>query len=160
MAEQLYLFDHYQTEFEANIVKADGKFIELDKSLFCPEGGGQPSDLGLLRRGEEEFKVLGAKKKDGTIILELDKDGLQIDDEVVGIVDWERRYKLMRSHTAAHVISGVFAKDLGALITGNQLSLDGGRIDFNLENFDKDKVMECFKRSNEIIEQDLQVKVY
>ena len=160
MAKQLYLYDHYQKEFTATVTKSDGKLIELDESFFCPEGGGQPSDLGVIHRNGDEFKVLHCKKQAGAIAVEVDKEGLKVGDKIVGIVDWERRYKLMRSHTAAHVISGYFSKNLGALITGNQLSLDGGRIDFNLEQFDKDKIIEAIDECNKIISQDLPVKIY
>ncbi|TAL53433.1 MAG: alanyl-tRNA editing protein [Nanoarchaeota archaeon] len=160
MTDQIYLLDHYQKEFEAKIVSADGKFIVLDKSLFCPEGGGQPSDQGVIHRNGDEFKVINCKKNQGQILIEVDKEGLKNGDDVVGIVDWERRYKLMRSHTAAHVISGFVANKLGALITGNQLSLDGGRIDFNLEKFDKESMLAAFDECNKIIDQDLPVKIY
>lgn len=160
MTKQLYLQDHYQKEFTATVTKAEGKLIELDESLFCPEGGGQPSDLGVIHRNSDEFKVLNCGKQGGAIVIGVDKEGLKVGDKIVGIVDWERRYKLMRSHTAAHVISGYFAKNLGALITGNQLSLGGGRIDFNLEQYDKDKIIEAIDECNKIILQDLPVKIY
>ncbi|MEK6968052.1 MAG: alanyl-tRNA editing protein [Nanoarchaeota archaeon] len=160
MTKQLYLQDHYQKEFEATVTKAEGKFIELDQSFFCPEGGGQPSDQGVIHRNGDEFKLLHCKKQAGAIVCEVDREGLIEGDRIVGIIDWARRYNLMRSHTAAHVISGYFAKNLGALITGNQLSLDGGRIDFNLEQFDKEKIIAALEECNKIIAQDLPVKIY
>ncbi len=160
MTKQLYLHDHYAREFEAHVTKVDGRFIELDQSMLCPEGGGQPSDQGVLHRGDDEFRVIGGRKQQGAIVWEVDKEGLQVGDRVAGIVDWERRYKLMRSHTAAHVISGYFAKNLNVLITGNQLSLDGGRIDFALEEFNKEKIISAIDECNKVIDQDLPVKVY
>jgi misacylated tRNA(Ala) deacylase len=66
----------------------------------------------------------------------------------------------MRMHTSAHILSAVFHQEAGALITGNQLNLDKSRIDFSLENFDREKINEYIKKANEVVEQDLPIKVY
>ena len=66
----------------------------------------------------------------------------------------------MRYHTAAHVLSGVFSKDAGAKITGNNLILEKGRIDFDLEDFDREKLTEYFEKANTLIEKDLKIKIY
>jgi len=63
-------------------------------------------------------------------------------------------------HTASHILSGVFHKEAGALITGNQLDLEKSRIDFSLENFDREKIDEFINKSNEIIQEDLPIKIY
>ncbi len=160
MTKQLYLNDHESLEFKAKVISVNGTQVELDQTMICPEGGGQPSDEGFLIRGAEQFNILRARKEKGKIIFEVDKEGLSVGDDVDGFVDGVRRKSLMRSHTAAHVISGYFSKELGALITGNQLSVDGGRIDFNLEAFDKEALVGHFTKCNEIIKRDLPVKVY
>jgi Ser-tRNA(Ala) deacylase AlaX len=91
---------------------------------------------------------------------EVDRVGLEVGNKIHGIIDWERRYRLMRMHTAAHVISEIINRETGALITGNQLDVEKSRIDYNLENFDRKKIEECVNKANEVIRQGLQVKVY
>ena len=159
--EALYLEDAYIKEFEAEVISVkDDKYVVLDKTYFYAKGGGQPHDTGKLTKDGEEFNVVYVGKFDGKISHEVDKPGLKQGDKVKGILDWDRRYKLMRSHTSAHVVSAVFSKKVNALITGNQLALDKIRIDFNIEDFDRDLIDECFKESNELIEKDLEVRHY
>lgn len=167
MAEPLYMKDSYVKEFDA-VVKSvsgdgekQGKFIVLDQTAFYYKGGGQPWDEGILKRESdgEEFKVVFVGKFGGEISHEVDKPGLKVGDKVHCILDWERRYKLMRMHTSAHVISGFFHKDYGAKITGNQVDLDKTRIDFDIENFDRSIMEECVAKSNALIDKDLPVKI-
>ncbi len=157
----LYLNDSYLKEFEAVVEEINnGKYIVLSETLFYPNGGGQPCDIGMITKDGEEYKVVYVGKFEGKISHEVDKEGLKVGDKVKGEIDWARRHKLMRYHTAAHIVSGVFNKETGALITGNQLDLEKGRIDFDLENFDREKIDEYFKKANEIVKKDLQVKTY
>jgi len=160
MTELIYMIDCYAKEFDATITKVDGKFVVLDKTAFYPQGGGQPTDTGKLIKDGEEYTVVFAKKKGPDVSHEVDKEGLQIGDAVHGIIDWDKRYVLMRMHTAAHILSEVFHKETGALITGNQLNIDKSRIDFSLENFDREKINEYVAKANEIINKDLPIKIY
>jgi len=157
----LYFEDSYLKEFDANVVSVkDGKFIVLDKTAFYPNGGGQPFDTGIIKRGEEEFKVIFVGKFSGVISHEVDKEGLKEGDSVCCVLDWDRRYKLMRSHTAAHIVSAVLHNDMGALITGNQLDVDKVRIDFNTETYDVEQLKKLIEEANEVIDKDLELKVY
>lgn len=160
MTEKLYLEDSYLKEFEATVSKVDNKFIVLDKTLFYPLGGGQLNDEGRLICNDEEYKVVFVKKLGEDISHEVDKEGLKQGDKVKGVIDWDRRYTLMRYHTAAHIISAIFHKEANALITGGQLNLDKARTDFSLENFDREKINEYFENANAIIEKDLPIKAY
>lgn len=162
MIESLYLDDMRLKEFNAEVVSVtDGKFIVLNQTAFYPKSGGIANDEGYLVKESETYNVVYAGKFGGKISHEVDKEGLKVGDKITGFLDWERRYKLMRYHTAAHVLSGVFYKNLGAKITGNDIStLDQGRIDFNLENFDRSLIEEQVKKSNEIIQADHPVEVY
>lgn len=162
MSKVLYLDDMFLKEFEAEVVSVkDGKYIVLDQTSFYPKSGGIANDEGTLVRGSDTFNVVYVGKFGGQISHEVDKEGIQIGDKVTGTLDWNRRYKLMRFHTAAHVLSGAFFKNLGAKITGNEISsLDQGRIDFNLENFDRKLIEEQVEKSNEIIQADYPVEVY
>jgi len=162
MSKALYLNDMLLKEFEAEVVSVkDGKYIVLDQTLFYPKSGGIANDEGTLVRGSDTFNVVYVGKFGSQISHEVDKEGIKIGDKVTGTLDWNRRYNLMRFHTAAHVLSGAFFKNLGAKITGNEISsLDQGRIDFNLENFDRKLIEEQVEKSNEIIQADYPVEVY
>lgn len=160
MTKQLYLADSYLKEFDARVMKVvSGKYVVLDESAFYPQGGGQPSDTGKLVKEGEEYRVLFAKKIGSDISLEVDREGLKEGDQVRGALDWENRHELMRMHTAAHLLSAVIYKETGALITGNQLGSEQSRIDFDLEEFDKEKMNEYVEKANQVIGEDLKVEV-
>lgn len=160
MTELIYMNDCYAKEFDAVVKKVDGKFVMLDKTAFYPQGGGQPSDTGKLVKDGEEYKVVFAKKMGSDVSHEVDKEGLKEGDAVHCVLDWDKRYLLMRMHTAAHILSEIFHKETGALITGNQLNVDKSRIDFSLENFDREKINEYVAKANEIVQKDLPIKIY
>jgi misacylated tRNA(Ala) deacylase len=160
MTEALYFFDCYLKEFKATVEKVtDNKFVVLDRTAFYPESGGQPNDTGKLIRESDgsEFEVLYVGKFNGEVSHEIvcppenSSICLKAGDRVKGIIDWNRRYRHMRMHTATHVIANVIEREAGAQITGNQLGLDQSRIDFSLEAFDRDKFAEYEKIANEII---------
>lgn len=161
--QALYLKNCYLKKWRARVVSAkDGKYIVLDKTAFYPSGGGQPWDEGVIKRSSDgnTFKVVYVGKFGGEISHEANKPGLKEGDEVECKLDWNRRYKLMRMHTAAHVLSEVINKETGAKITGNQLDTGKSRIDFSLENFDRDRMLSFEKKANEIIAKNLSVKLY
>lgn len=158
MTESLYLTDSYLREWDAAVLDViDGKHIILDKTAFYPQSGGQPSDFGSIFRGEEEYKMVSARKQGESISHEVDKQGLQPGDAVHCSLDWERRYKLMRCHTAAHIISQAIHKDTGALITGNQLDVEQCRIDFSLDDYDPEQVKQFIDEANGVVQQDLRI---
>lgn len=163
MAEQtepLYLKDSYIKEFGATVVEVNGKHVVLDRTALYPTGGGQPSDTGrLIGPNDAEYFVSDVSKKDGRIVHTVDKDGLKAGDAVNGFIDWDRRYLLMRYHTATHILCAVIHKHTGAEITGNQIGEQQTRIDFNLENFDRDKFAEYETEANQLIALNKQVKI-
>ena len=161
MTQTLFLEDCYAKECDSTVVAAEGNKVELDKTVFCYEGGGQPSDNGkIIGSNGEEFAVASVKKESGKIVHYLDKPGLKQGDKVHCTVDWERRHKLMRYHTAAHILSAIVNKKTGALITGNQISIDQARFDFDLENFNRAVIEECVREANEAIKRNMTVKMY
>jgi len=161
MTKALYLEDSYLKECDAEVVSVqDDRFIILDQTVFYPRGGGQPSDTGKIIKGDEVYQVLKVTKSKGEIIHEVDKSGLRVGDRVHCIIDWDRRYRLMRSHTAAHVFASLLCKGTGALITGNQLGLDKIRFDFSLEKFDRQILKKYIDMANEILKKDIPVKWY
>ena len=160
MTETVFLNDCYMKELDATVVAAEGNKIELDQSIFCYQGGGQPSDLGKITSNGSEYSVVDVKKENGKIINYLDREGPKAGDKVHCMLDWERRHKLMRYHTAAHILSAIVNKRTGALITGNQIETEQARFDFNLENFDREKVAEYVSEANEAIKRNQNVRMY
>ena len=164
-AELLYLEDSYLKEFDAKILNVnDGKYLTLDRTAFYPNSGGQPHDEGYIETSEgKKFKVIFVGKFSGNVSHEIELNDKEIPEPGQTVhceLNWTRRYKLMRSHTAAHIVSGVISKELGAQIHGNQKSEDKVRIDFNTEQFDKEYLRELVEKSNEIIKKELPVKTY
>ena len=150
--KEKYLEDCYKKEFEAVVESVkDDKYVVLNKTYFYPNAGGQPNDEGVLLRDGEEFPVVFVGKFNGEISHEVSKPGLKEGDKVIGNIDWNRRYILMKMHTAAHVLSRVLYDETGANTSGNQLGVDRSRIDFTLDDFDKDKIIECIDKANDII---------
>ena len=152
MTQQLYSTDCYMRQFDAKVISIgeNGREIELDKTAFYPTSGGQPDDTGLLSIGSKDYIVSSVKKDKGRILHHVDREGLVEGDEVQGQIDWTRRFYHMRYHTASHVLSGVIWKETGAEITGNQIDIERTRIDFNLENFDKEKIKQYEEKANKI----------
>ena len=155
----LYLKDSYKKEFKAKVIESNGNTIVLNETYFYPTGGGQPSDKGTIISNNKKLEVINVKKENGKIIHELDKEGLKVNYKVKCIIDWERRYKLMRMHTAAHMISAIIHKNTGAMITGNQLDEEKSRIDFSLEDFKKELFERCIEEANAEIKKDHKIKV-
>jgi misacylated tRNA(Ala) deacylase len=161
MSDTLYLRDNYVREFEATVTDViSDSLVVLDQTAFYPNSGGQPNDTGVLVREGEEFRVVHVAKVPGSISHEVGKPGLRPGDKVTGRIDWERRYRLMRYHTAAHILSQVIRSRTNAKVTGNQLDIDKGRIDFDLENFNKDDLKLYEQEANEVISRELPVKKY
>lgn len=162
MAKALYMEDSYLREWDAKVVSADGKFIVLDCTAFFPNCGGVEWDTGTMARKSDgrQFNVVYAGKFHGDISHEVDAEGLKAGEGVHCSLDWDRRYLLMRYHTAAHVVSGVFHNEYGYKITGNQLTPEKGRIDFDMESFDVEQLKKGIARSNALVAQDLPVETY
>ncbi len=163
MTKALYLDDSYLRECDALVESVAGKEVVLNQTVFYPRGGGQPADTGkLVTVSGSEFRVLNVVKKEGKIMHELDREpaGLVPGAGVHCVLDWDRRYALMRMHTAAHVLAAVMHRELGALISGNQLETDKTRFDFTLAGFDRGKFDEAVKKANDELSRDIQLRTY
>jgi len=160
MTEALYMNDSYLKEWDANVIKVkDDKYIVLDKTAFYPKGGGQPCDEGIMTKNGDSFKVIYVGKFSGKISHEVDKPGLKVGDSVHCKLDWDRRYTYMRYHTAAHLISNILYRKAKAKITGNQIELEKTRIDFSMNDYSPEKLMEYVDEANRIIRQDLPITI-
>jgi misacylated tRNA(Ala) deacylase len=149
----LYQVDAYCRRFPAVVVAAEGNAVQLDRSAFYPGGGGQPGDRGTLSDGSRTWTVTGARLvRDGDrpgVWYELDGPAPAEGTEVAGELDWERRYALMRTHTALHVLCAVVWRDYGAKVTGANMEPLRGRMDFEFEHLTGDLVREIEARVNE-----------
>lgn len=146
MTELLYQTDAYLQEFEANVIAviAESRAVVLDKTAFYPGGGGQPHDLGSLLVNGVMYQVDKVKKQGEDVLHFLGGDApLPAPGSASrGTLDWARRYKLMRTHTALHVLCGTVFRDYGALVTGGDMEPLKGRMDFEFESMRGDLVRE------------------
>lgn len=150
--EPLYQHDAYLRAFEATVVEVDpdGRTVTLDRTAFYPGGGGQPADTGTLRVGDAVWRV-EASRKDGAAVRHVvtgTDDLPAVGDLVRGELDWDARYRLMRTHTALHVLCGVVFLDYGAPVTGGNMGTDKARMDFEMEEFTPERVAEIEHRAN------------
>lgn len=159
MTDAIYLKDSYVREFDAEVLKVEGNSIILDRTAFYPTSGGQPGDTGVIVADGKEYRVLNTKKAGPDIVHEVDSEGIGVGDSVTCMIDWPRRYRFMRAHTACHVLSCVVNRETGALITGNQISEDRCRIDFDLKEFNRDRIRSFEEEANAIIGEDADVSV-
>lgn len=155
---QLCYADAYARHVEARVVALEeagdgGPLVVLDRTVFYPGGGGQPSDRGLLLRTEDgrSWPVTGARKVGGEIVHELAPDGEppKLGDRVAVDLDWQRRLALMRTHTALHALCGVVWRDYEALVTGGNMEPGAGRMDFEFERMSGDLVDEIEAKVND-----------
>jgi misacylated tRNA(Ala) deacylase len=144
MTELLYQTDSYLQIFDAEITAIDeaSHSVILDRTAFYPGGGGQPADMGTLIIENKTYIVARARKASSQIIHIVDGNGLlpAIGTVVRGQIDWEHRYKLMRTHTAMHILCGVVFRDYGASVTGGEMDMLAGRMDFEFETMQKELV--------------------
>ena len=161
MAELLYYPDNeYQKEFEAKVQNAhtgEG-YITLNQTLFYKEGGGQPADHGKITWDDKEASVVDVQRKQGEIRHYIEGDLPEPDQEIHGEIDWDRRYKHMRMHTAQHVVSWIVLNMYDASTSGNQIHEDYSRIDFEPVEFDERDVEKIENGANSLIEKGLKVE--
>ncbi len=148
MTERLYQTDSYRRVMDAVVTAVDDRAVALDRTVFYPGGGGQPHDVGWLRAGEQVWPVLSVKQSDGLVWHTVEGQPPAVGTPVTGEIDWVRRYALMRTHTAMHILCGVVWRDYGAQVTGGNMDPGEGRMDFEFENLSKDLVGEIEARVN------------
>lgn len=144
-------------EFNATVVSVAGNKVVLDKTAFCPRGGGLLSDEGLIgpekvtevvKEGEEIYHVCEGQPQ------------FKVGEIVHGTLDWERRYRIMRMHTVAHILSAIVHRETGALITGNQIGPQESRLDLSVEQFDKEKMSAYIDEVNSVVRRAVEVSSF
>jgi len=160
MTELLYHIDSYVKEFTAQVVGhvPEQNGVLLDRTAFYPGGGGQPNDAGQLLVGDKVYPVPSVARGNIHVIT---RELPAVGTTVTGQLDWDRRYKLMRTHTAMHILCGVVFRDYGASVTGGNMEPLSGRMDFEFERMQKELVNEIETAINAEVaaSRDIRVKI-
>ncbi|MEM2851939.1 MAG: alanyl-tRNA editing protein AlaXM [Ignisphaera sp.] len=162
--ELLYQVDSYLKEFEARVVEVLDRGIILDRTAFHPRTGGVANDLGTIfiegRRMDVTDVYIDKERKVVIHTVEGSLEGVEPGMVVKGVIDWSRRYRLMRLHTAAHILAAVMYREYGALITGGSVEPDYAYDDYGLERFDRKIFEEVVLKANEIVRRGVEVRIY
>lgn len=162
MTDELYATDAYLRETDATVldVHPEDDEVLLDKTVCYPGGGGQPHDVGELVAGDDRWDIVGVRREGRDQIWhDLDGGIPSLGDPVRVTIDWDRRYRLMRTHTALHALCGIVWDRYEAPVTGSSMSPGEGRLDFELPDWDPDDQDELEAELNEQLQRDLPVEV-
>ena len=161
----LFQKDSYLKEFTARVVDVRDGMVILDQTAFHPgPHGGLDTDTGYLEVGEgEKVRVTAARMLEGDWVghvvekPELFKQG----DEVRGVIDWDRRYRMMRLHTFSHVLAAILYENHGVLVTGGMITPDYAKDDFSLEASNwKEVLRQAVEEANKVASKCIEIKVY
>jgi misacylated tRNA(Ala) deacylase len=133
--EELASKDAYLASAEGKVLEVENEGVYLDRTVFYARGGGQPGDIGAIRWDGGSVEVVDTFRKEGKPYHQV-AAGAALPDPgtaVEGLIDWERRYLTMRTHTALHALSGVIFRDFGAKVTGGNMTPGEARMDFELD---------------------------
>jgi misacylated tRNA(Ala) deacylase len=162
--ERLYHTDSYARTCDAKIIDIDGTALALDRTIMYPGGGGQLADRGELIFGAERMPLAGIHQHDGIVwheVTSTDTGHLpHIGDTVSCELDWEFRYRMMRTHTALHILCGTIFRDFGVQVTGGQMYPDRARMDFATDVFTPQWARAVERAVNEAIAADYPIVVY
>jgi misacylated tRNA(Ala) deacylase len=163
MTELIYQTDSYTKEFDAEVtsVLPDERAVVLDRTAFYPGGGGQPCDFGTLTIDGMTYPVNKVRKQGDDVLHFLGGDAAlpAVGYAARGILNWERRYRLMRTHTALHILCGTVFRDYGALVTGGEMEPGKGRLDFEFETMRGELVREIETAINREAAQRREIRV-
>lgn len=152
MTEMLYHTDSYLREFSATVLEVRGPEILVDRTAFYPGGGGQPADEGKLAWDGGGSRLVAIRKDGGNLWHALEGTPPAPGTTVHGTLDWDRRFQLMRTHTAMHILCGVIFRQYGASVTGGQMEPLRGRMDFEFASMHQELVREIEALINREVE--------
>lgn len=159
----LFQEDSYLTKFEAKVLSVMENTVVLDQTAFHPGPfGGLDSDSGFLESSRGRTRVLGATYKDGVVYHIVEGPSLFQEGElVVGWVDWDKRYAMMKLHTAAHVLIAIIYNKYGYLVTGGHITHEHGRMDFDVKDENWKAVLEsAVSEANYTLAKCIDVRIY
>ncbi len=156
----MYLDDNYVKEFNSTIMKTTHEGIVLKETCFYPEGGGQPGDKGELVIDDQHIRVKNTRIRKGVLVHETDSQDYEKGSIVKGILNWDYRYELMRSHSAQHVISRFFQLNYQAETVSTQLKHSKSRLDFQpLGKITQEELSGITSRINSILAENLPISI-
>jgi misacylated tRNA(Ala) deacylase len=158
----LYHTNSFTYECTAKVVAINGDDIALDATVFYPGGGGQMADRGMITWENQDYpaSVIAIHKREDVVWHTLDCPPPPLGTEVVGTIDWDFRYQMMRTHTALHILCGIIWKEFGVQVTGGQMYPDRARMDFAMENLDRERINYIEELVNQAINADYPIRVY
>ena len=133
MTKILCYEDSYLQEFEGTVTDLIDSGVVLDRTSFYPGGGGQPCDTGVIEWDGESSQIYQVSKIEGKLVHKVNGPIPDLGSSVKGRIDWVKRYQLMRTHTALHILCGVVWRDFGAQVTGGNMTPLQARMDFELK---------------------------
>ncbi|MBR9679448.1 MAG: alanyl-tRNA editing protein [Candidatus Altiarchaeota archaeon] len=161
MTVLLHMKDNYVKEFDATVVKLTETGVVLDQTAFYPLGGGVDGDTGTLTVNKTKLKVSGTVWQDGQVVhLLKDMSLFKPGTSVHGKLDWDRRHKIMRTHTAAHLLEAIIFKQTGALIGSGRVDLKSSYLGFTIEQMDKQLIEQAVETANQLIKKGAKVAIY
>ncbi len=147
--EELASKDSYRAVAEGNVLDLVDGGLVLDRTPFYARGGGQPGDIGVLRWDGGAVAVIDTVRRQGAVVHVVEAADLPDPGTAVeAMIDWDRRYRLMRTHTALHALSGVVFRDFGAKVTGGNMEPGEARMDFELDSISVEFGREVEERLN------------
>lgn len=160
----LYQEDSYLREFEAEVVEVREDEVALDATAFHPgPHGGLDTDTGYLESPKGGWRVESARLDEDIVYHRVPGHSLNVGDRVHGIIDWERRYSMMRLHTFSHILAAILYEMHGALVTGGHITPGEARDDFDLSSIGpgwKEALQEAFEEAKRVAGGCIEVKVY
>ena len=158
----LYHGNSYMFECSAKVVAVEGDEVALDATVFFPGGGGQIPDRGIMswNNRQDEGNVIAMNKRDEVVWHTLDCLPPPVGTEVVGTIDWDFRYRMMRTHTALHILCGTIFREFGVQVTGGQMYPDRARMDFAMEDLSRERIAYIEEKITEAVEADYPIRVY
>ena len=160
MTDILCYNDSYLQDFEAIVTDVVGTGIVLDKTVFYPGGGGQPCDTGKIKCDCGSTEVSKVSRVDGKLVHKVEDSMPDVGESITGVIDWDKRYQLMRTHTALHILCGVVWRDYAAQVTGGNMTPLQARMDFELSEMSSGFASEIENLVNQEVQAERDIKVF
>jgi len=160
MTEILCYDDSYLQDFEAVVTDVVGSGIVLDKTVFYPGGGGQPCDTGTIKWQGGSTEISKVSRVEGKLVHKVEDSIPDVGESITGVIDWNKRYQLMRTHTALHILCGVVWRDFGAQVTGGNMTPLQARMDFELSKMSSQFASDIENLVNQEVEAEREIKVF
>ena len=155
--ERIFLEDPYLREFDALVTSSREGWLELSRTAFHPGGGGQPFDHGWISWSGNSHPMTAMREEGESLWHQVGVD-LKVGQEVRGVLDWPRRYALMRHHCLLHVVNALAHQRFGGLVSGAEIGPERSRVDLSVGTFTRDDIPAFEAAVNEVIRRALRVR--